>query len=43
MFCYVDDVLLLNKSYLGELEIKDTTDTAMSASYIDLLLAARTG
>ena len=39
MFCYVDDVLSLNKSYLGELEIKDTTDTAMSASYIDLLLA----
>ena len=44
-FRYIDDVLLLNNSRLGdfvhciypiELEIKDTTD--MSASYLDLHL-----
>ena len=46
-FRYIDDVLLLNNSrfgdfvdrmYLIELEIKDTTDTDWSASYIDLHL-----
>ena len=44
---YTDDVLLLNNSRLGDfvdriypidLEMKDTTDTARSASYLDLLL-----
>ena len=44
-FRYIDDVLSLNNSKLGdfvdriyptELEIKDTTDTATSASYLDL-------
>ena len=46
-FRYIDDVLLLNNSRLGdfvdriypiELEIKDTTDTDRSASYLDLHL-----
>jgi hypothetical protein len=46
-FRYIDDVLSLNNSRLGdivdriypiELEIKDTTDTDMSASYLDLHL-----
>jgi hypothetical protein len=46
-FRYIDDVLSLNNSRLGdfvdriypiELEIKDTTDTARSASYLDLHL-----
>jgi len=42
MFRYIDDVLSLNNSTFGdfvdpiELEIKDTTDIAMSASYIYL-------
>ena len=40
MFFYVDDVLSLNKSYFGEIDIKDATDTARSASYHDLLLAS---
>jgi hypothetical protein len=44
---YIDDVLSLNNSMFGdfvdriysiELEIKDTTDTDRSASYIDLHL-----
>jgi len=44
-FRYTDDVLSLNNSRFGdfvdriypiELEIKDTTDTDMSASYLDL-------
>ena len=47
MFCYIDDVLSLNNSRFGgfvdsiytiELEIKDTTDTDRSASYLDLHL-----
>ena len=46
-FCYMDDVLALNNSKFGdyveriypiELEIKDTTDTVKSASYLDLHL-----
>ena len=46
-FHYIDDVLSLNNFKFGdfidhicpiELEIKDTTDTAMSASYLDLHL-----
>jgi hypothetical protein len=46
-FRYIDDVLSLNNSRLGdivdriypiELEIKDTTDTDRSASYLDLHL-----
>ena len=46
-FCYIDDVLSLNNSrfddfvdriYPIELEIKDTTDTDTSASYLDLHL-----
>ena len=46
-FCYIDDVLSLNNSrfsdfvdriYPIELEIKDTTDTDRSASYLDLHL-----
>ena len=46
-FRYIDDVLSLNNSKFGdyveriypiELEIKDTTDTVKSASYIDLHL-----
>ena len=45
-FCYIDDVLSLSNSKLGDfvdriypikLEIKDTTDTARSASYFDNL------
>ena len=44
-FRYIDDVISLNNSTLGdfvdfispiELEIKDTTDTDRSASYLDL-------
>jgi hypothetical protein len=44
-FRYIDDVLSLNNSRFGdfvdriypiELEIKDTTDTDTSASYLDL-------
>ena len=46
-FRYIDDVLSLNNSkfsefvdriYPNELDIKDTTDTAKSASYLDLHL-----
>ena len=46
-FRYIDDVLSLNNPRFGdyldhiypkELEIKDTTDSARSASYLDLLL-----
>jgi hypothetical protein len=46
-FRYIDDVLSLNNSKFGEfadriypieLEIKDTTDTDISASYLDLHL-----
>jgi hypothetical protein len=46
-FRYIDDVLSLNNSSFGvfidriyaiELQIKDTTDTDMSASYLDLHL-----
>ena len=46
-FHYINDVLSLNNSrfinyihlvYPNELEIKDTTDTFMSASYLDLFL-----
>ena len=46
-FHYIDDVLSLNNSRFGDfvdriypivLEIKDTTDTAMSASYLHLHL-----
>ena len=46
-FRYIDDVLSLNNSRFGdfvdriypiELEIKDTTDTDTSASYLDLHL-----
>jgi hypothetical protein len=46
-FYYIDDVLSLNNSRFGdfvdhiypiELEIKDTTDTGRSASYLDLHL-----
>ena len=46
-FRYIDDVLSLNNFKFGdfidhicpiELEIKDTTDTAMSASYLELHL-----
>ena len=45
---YIDDVLLINnpefENYLGqmypaELEIKDTTESTTSASYLDLLLS----
>ena len=47
IFCCIDDVLSLNNSRFGdfvdrihpiELEIKDTTDTDTSASYLDLHL-----
>jgi hypothetical protein len=47
MFRYIDDVLSLHNSRFGyfvdhiysiELEIKDTTDTYRSASYLDLHL-----
>ena len=46
-FRYIDDVLSLNNSRFGdyidfiypeELEIKDTTETSMCASYLDILL-----
>ena len=46
-FCYIDDVLSLNNSRFGdfydsiypiELEIKDTTDTDRSTSYLELHL-----
>jgi hypothetical protein len=46
-FCYIDDVLSLNNSRFGdylhriypnELQVKDTTDTQKSASYLDLPL-----
>ena len=46
-FIYIDDVLSLNNSKFGdyveriypiELEMKDTTDTVKSASYLDLHL-----
>jgi hypothetical protein len=46
-FRYIDDVLPINNSRLGdivdriypiELDIKDATDTARSASYIDIHL-----
>ena len=41
---YIDDVLSINENYLGqmypaELEIKDTTESNTSASYLDLLLS----
>jgi hypothetical protein len=51
-FRYIDDVLSLNYSrfgdfvdrfYLIELEIKDTTDTDRSASYLDLHLEIDSG
>ena len=44
-FCYIDDVLSTSNSKFGdfvdclypvEIEIKDTIETVMSASYIDL-------
>ena len=47
-YTYIDDVLLINdrdfENYLGqmypaELEIKDTTESNTSASYLDLLLS----
>jgi len=47
MLRYTDDLLLINHSRIGdfvvsiyivELEIKDTTDTARCASYLDLYL-----
>jgi hypothetical protein len=46
-FCYIDDVVSLNNSRFGdfvdriypiELEIKDTTDTETSASYLNIHL-----
>ena len=49
---YIDDVLSINNpdfdKYLGqmypaELEIKDTTDSNTSASYLDLLLSIESG
>ena len=53
-FCYIDDVISLNNSTIGdfvdrlelysiELEIKDTTDADRSASYLDLLEVDREG
>ena len=48
MFRYIDDVLSLNNSKFGnfvdriypiEHEVKDTTDTDRSASYLDIYLA----
>jgi hypothetical protein len=51
-FRYIDDVLSLNNSrfgdfvdciYLIKLEIKDTTDTDRSASYLDLHLEIDSG
>ena len=47
-FCFIDDVLSLNNSKLDdyvdlispiELEIKHSTDTARSASYLDLYIS----
>ena len=39
---YIDDVLSINNSrfaeFLPELEVKETTDTASSASFLDLYL-----
>jgi hypothetical protein len=52
MFRYIDDVLSLNDYRFGdfvdriypiELEIKDTTDTDRSASYLDLHLEITRG
>jgi hypothetical protein len=46
-FRYIDDVSLINNDqflsyddsiYPGELEIKDTTESSISASYLDVLL-----
>ena len=45
-FRYIDDVLSINNDfhsyvnsiYPNELEIKDTTESSMSASYLDILL-----
>ena len=46
-FRYIDDVLSINDNdfhsyvdsiYPNELEIKDTTESSMSASYLDILL-----
>jgi len=53
-FRYIDDVMSLNNSRIGhyllvhriypkELEVKDTTDTQMSASYLDLHLEIDNG
>jgi hypothetical protein len=51
-FRYIDDVLSINnyrlgdfvdRIYLIELEIKDTTDTDRSASYLDLHLEIDSG
>ena len=53
-FCYIDDVISLNNSTIGdfvdrlelysiEFEIKDTTDADRSASYLDLLEVDREG
>ena len=51
-FRYIDDVLSLNNSRFGdylhriypnELEVKDTTDTQKSASYLDLHLEIDNG
>jgi hypothetical protein len=52
MFRYIDDVISVNNSKLGdfvdrfyliESEIKDVTDTARSASYLDLHLVVDSG
>jgi hypothetical protein len=52
MFRYIDDVISVNNSKLGdfvdrfyliESEIKDVTDTARSASYLDLHLIVDSG
>jgi len=52
MFSYIDDVISVNNSKLGdfvdsiyliESEIKDVTDTARSASYLDLHLDIDSG
>ena len=51
-FRYIDDVMALNNSrfgdylhhiYLNELEVKNTTDTKTSASYLDLHLEIDNG
>ena len=51
-FCHIDDVLSLYNSKFGdffdqiypiELEIKDTTDTTRSASYLDLHIESNSG